>query len=102
MRIVARRKTCHLSGGFYSFPNAEVDDDPREQQAECQVPLDAAQFTHTAGDEQDFAPAAKRFQTLSVNAGGDVGRLISVTTATLAPPPAATTVPTLTVHGLPH
>lgn len=46
----------HLSGGPYSLPNAEIHDDPRQQQAQGQVPLDSPRVAHTGGQVEDFAP----------------------------------------------
>lgn len=53
------RSSFHLSGGFNSFPNAEVDDDPCKQEAESQVPLDRTHIIDAVGDLQYFPPAVK-------------------------------------------
>jgi hypothetical protein len=39
----------YLPRRFYAFDKAQHDDDPREQQAESEVPLDGAHILYPAG-----------------------------------------------------
>ena len=65
----ALRRHDHLSGSFNSFPYAEVDDHPGQQEAEGKVPLDGAHVVDTRGDLQDLSPAAKLAKSCQAEQG---------------------------------
>ena len=85
LRIAARRKTCHLSGGFNSFPYAEVDDDPGEEEAEGEVPLDRSHVRYALRDLEHLTPEANDLDSQCY-------RQAAIVVATIVAPAAATLV----------